>query len=187
MDGAANHKPRQHRSATCQCGKVTFEAVGPPIVTAACYCASCQQAGRRFEQLACAPAVLDPDGGTVMVLYRKDRVRCVIGHQYLEEHRLNPDSPTRRVVATCCNSPMFADFTRGHWLSMFRNRFATDAPALEMRVMTSGRRAGVELGGDVPNYRGHSGRFMLKLLAAWIAMGLRRPGIAWGKTAPGAR
>jgi len=44
------------------------------------------------------------DGGTDYVLYRKDRVQCVTGQEYLEEHRLKPDSPTRRVIATCCNS-----------------------------------------------------------------------------------
>jgi len=168
-------------SATCQCGKVKFEAAGPPILTGACFCTSCQEAGSQFEQLPSAPPVLDPDGGTGMILYRKDRVQCVMGQEYLEERRLKHDSPTRRVVATCCNSAMFLDFTKGHWLSMFRNRFQTGAPPLEMRVMTSERRAGVELADDLPNYSGHSGKFMLKLIAAWMAMGFRRPEITWGK------
>jgi hypothetical protein len=181
-EGAVNQKQHKPLSAMCQCGSVKFEAVGAPILTAACYCTSCQEAGRRFEQLASAPPVLDPDGGTGLILYRKDRVRCVTGQQYLEEHRLKPDSPTRRVVARCCNSAMFLDFTKGHWLSMFRNRFPTGALPLEMRVMTKERRAGLELANDVPNHGGHSGRFMLKLIMAWIAMGFRRPEIAWGKT-----
>src|SRR5262249_16982520 len=102
--------------------------------------------------------------------------------QYLEERRLKPDSPTRRVIAKCCNSAMFLDFTKGHWLSMFRNRFPTGAPPLEMRVMTKERRLGVELADDLPNYSGHSGKFMLKLITAWIAMGFRRPEITLGKT-----
>jgi hypothetical protein len=169
-------------SATCHCGKVTFAAAGPPILACACYCTSCQEAGRQFEQLASAPPVLDPDGGTGLILYRKDRVQCVTGHQYLEEHRLKSESPTRRVIATCCNSAMFLDFTKGHWLSMFRNRFRTDAPPLEMRVMTKERRAGVALADDLPNQDGRSGKLMLKLIAAWIAMGFRRPEITWGKT-----
>jgi hypothetical protein len=166
----------------CQCGKVKFEAVGPPILVCSCYCTSCQEAGRQFEQLASAPPVLDPDSGTGFILYRKDRVHCVIGQQYLEEHRLRPDSPTRRVIATCCNSPMFLDFTKGHWLSMFRSRFLIDAPPLEMRVMTKERCGGVELTDDLPNYNGHSGKFMLKLIAAWVAMGFRRPKITLEKT-----
>jgi hypothetical protein len=177
------NQKQQHLSATCQCGKVKFETVGSPILTGTCYCTSCQQAGRQLGQLAAAPPLLDPDGGTSMVLVRKDRVQCVTGQAYLEEHRLKPESATRRVVATCCNSAMFLDFTKGHWQSMFRNRFATDAPPLEMRVMTAERRAGVELADDLPNYAGHSGKFMLKLIAAWIAMGFRRPEISWGKPA----
>ena len=65
---------------------------------------------------------------------------------------------------------------------MYRNRFPAGAPPLEMRVMTKERRAGVELADDVPNYDGHSGKFMVKLIAAWMAMGFRRPQIAWGKS-----
>jgi len=177
-----SQKQHQHLASTCQCGKVKFEAIGPPILTGACYCTSCQEAGRRFEQLASAPPVLDPDSGTSLVLYRKDRVQCVTGQEHLEEHRLTPDSPTRRVVAICCNSAMFLDFTKGHWLSMYRSRFPAGAPPLEMRVMTKERRAGVELADDLPNYDSHSGKFMLKLITAWIAMGFRRPEITWGKT-----
>lgn len=177
-----NQKPHNRLSALCQCGKVNLEAVGRPILTGSCYCRSCQEAGRRFEQLASAPAVLNAGGGTDFVLYRKDRVRCVTGQQHLEEHRLSPDSPTRRVVAACCNSAMFLDFTRGHWLTIYRDRFARGAPPLEMRVMTEQRPAGIELADDVPNYARHSGKFMLKLVAAWMAMGFRRPEITLGKT-----
>jgi hypothetical protein len=165
---------------------VKLEAAGRPILAACCYCASCQEAGRRFQQRPSAPAILDPDGGTDYVLYRKDRVRCATGQEYLEEHRLKPDSPTRRVIATCCNSAMFLDFTGGHWLTMYRSRLPAGAPPVEMRVMTRDRRDGVALADDLPNYDGHSGKFMLKLVAAWIAMGFRRPEIAWGKTIRGA-
>jgi hypothetical protein len=185
-EGAMNQKQDEQLYATCQCGKVKFEAAGRPIVTGSCYCTSCQEAGHQFEQLASAPPVLDSDSGTSMILYRKDRIQCVMGQEYLEERRLKPDSPTRRVVATCCNSAMFLDFTKGHWLSMFRNRFPTGAPPLEMRFMTRERRVGVELADDVPNYSGHSGKFMMKLIAAWIAMGFRRPEISLGKTSGGA-
>ena len=177
-----NQKQHKHLSAICQCGKVKFEAVGPPILTGSCYSTSCQEAGRQFEQLASAPPVLASDSGIGLILYRKDRVQRMMGQQYLEEHRLKPDSPTRRVIAKCCNSAMFLDFTKGHWLSMFRNRFPTDAPPLEMRVMTKERRVGVELANDLPNYNGRSGKFMLKLIAAWIAMGFRKPEITSGKS-----
>jgi hypothetical protein len=181
LEGAVNQKQNERLDATCQCGKVRFAAVGPPILTGACYCASCQEAARQRDETAPGPPMLDADSGTGFILYRKDRVQCTMGQEHLEERRLKPDSPTRRIIATCCNSAMFLDFTKGHWLSMFRNRFSTAAPPLEMRVMTKARRAGVQLADDLPNYAGHSGKFMLKLMVAWLAMGFRRPEIAWGR------
>jgi hypothetical protein len=165
----------QELVASCQCGKVAFVAVGKPIVSAACYCKSCQEAARRFAQLPGAPAILNADGGTDFLLYRKDRVRCERGADLLQEHRLKPDSPTRRMLATCCNSAMFLEMKGGHWLSMYSSRFSVSAPSLEMRVMTRDRPAGVVLGDDVPNFAGHSAKFMWKLLRAWIAMGFRVP------------
>jgi hypothetical protein len=176
-----NRKQHKHLSAICRCGKVELEVFGRPILAGSCYCESCQEAGRRFEQLASAPAALNPDGGTDYVLYRKDRVHCAKGQQFLEEQRLKPDSPTRRVIATCCNSAMFLDFTKGHWLTIYRDRFPTGAPPLQMRLMTAERRGGVELADDLPNYAGPSGVFVWKLVRAWIAMGLRRPEITLGK------
>jgi hypothetical protein len=162
-------------TSRCACGSVEYEAVGAPITSAICYCASCQQAGRAFEQLPGAPPLLEPDGGTANVLYRKDRVRCIRGREHLKEVRLKPESPTRRLVATCCNSAMFLDFTKGHWLSMYRRRLPPDAPKIEMRIMTRDRRASVALADDVPNHRGFPGKLMIKLLAARIAMGFRSP------------
>ncbi len=78
---------------------------------------------------------------------------------------------------------MFLDITKGHWLSMYWNRFPTGAPPLEMRVMTSERLGGVELVKNVPNYSKHSGKFLLKLAVAWIAMGFSKPEIALGRAA----
>jgi len=171
---------KQHRSltASCRCGAVVLEVTGAPIVHTACYCESCQEAGRRMEQLPNAPSVLDADGGTDYVLYRKDRVRCVQGGERLEARRLKPESPTRRTVATCCNSAMFLDFTKGHWLTVYRARLPDDVPPLEMRVMTADRREGVVLPDDMPNYAAHTGRFMWKLLTAWAAMGFRTSKVA---------
>ena len=70
-------RPMNIMKSRCACGSVEYEAIGTPITSAICYCASCQEAGRAFEQLPAAPPVLEPDGGTATVLYRKDRVRCV--------------------------------------------------------------------------------------------------------------
>ena len=162
-------------TASCRCGAVVLEAAGAPIVHAACYCTSCQEAGRQIEHLPDAPPVLDVDGGTDVVLYRKDRVRCLQGGERLQARRLKPASPTRRMVATCCNSAMFLDFTKGHWLTLYRARLSGQVPPLEMRIMTADRREGVLLPEDVPNYPAHTGKLMGRLLAAWGLMGFRRP------------
>ncbi len=162
-------------TASCRCGAVAFDVVGAPIVCAACYCESCQEAGRRIEQIADAPPVLGADGGTDFILHRKDRVLCVKGGEKLQEHRLKPGSTTRRMVAGCCNSAMFLEFSQGHWLSLYRGRLSEGAPPLEMRVMTKNRRAGVELDAAVPSYATHSAKFMWRLLSAWAAMGFRVP------------
>lgn len=161
-------------TASCRCGQVGFAISGAPIMRVACYCTSCRTAGREFEQAFGASPVVGDDGGTDMVLYRKDRVVQTVGADRLREHRLKPDSPTRRMVATCCNTPMMLDFTKGHWLNFYRGCLPGQIPALEMRVMTADKPAGVTLPGDVPNYAGRPGKFMWKLLSAWAAMGFRK-------------
>ena len=144
-----------------------------------CYCASCQEAGRRYQAVPGADAVLAEDGGTDYVLYRKDRVRCVQGWDLFEERRLKPESPTRRMYARCCNTGMFLDFTNGHWLAVYRGRLPNDMPPATMQIMTAERPEGegVILSHDMANYPGRSAKLMLKLLGAWMAMGFRRPAI----------
>jgi hypothetical protein len=169
--------PPKISSAACRCGKVKLEVLGEPILRGICYCRSCQQAGRRHQAAADADRVLGQDGGTDYVLYRKDRVRCVDGGDLLEERRLTPATPTRRMFARCCNTAIFLDFTRGHWLTIYRGRLGDDIAPATMRMMTAERPNGVALADDITNYRGHSSQFMLKVLRAWIAMGFRRPAV----------
>ncbi len=169
--------PPKMTSATCRCGKVELRIIGKPILRGICYCTSCQQAGRLHQAETGADLVLSEDGGTDYVLYRKDRVRCVGGGDLLEERRLKPETPTRRMFARCCNTAMFLDFTKGHWLTIYRDRLGEDIPPATMRMMTADRPAGAGLPDDMANYRGHSGTFMLKILRAWISMDFRRPAV----------
>jgi hypothetical protein len=164
-------------TTSCRCGKVAFNLKGPPIVRVACYCTSCQTAGHAFVREFGPPSVVAEDGGTDMVLYRKDRVAQNSGSDWLREHRLTPDSATRRMVATCCGTPMVLDFTKGHWLSFYRGRLPEDIPALDMRVMTQEKPVAVTLPDDVPVHATRSAGMMWKLLTAWGAMGFRRPQI----------
>jgi hypothetical protein len=167
----------ERTSARCRCGKVEFQIGGAPILRGICYCASCQEAGRRYQAAPGVDSVLAEDGGTDYVLYRKDRIRCVQGGDVLEERRLKPGSPTRRMHARCCNTAMFLDFTKGHWLAVYRGRLPNNIPPATMRMMTAERPEGVILPDDMANYPRYSGKFMLKLLLAWMAMGFRRPAI----------
>ncbi|MEC7764628.1 MAG: hypothetical protein VX874_22180 [Pseudomonadota bacterium] len=166
--------------ATCTCGKVRIEITGTPIMVTECGCTSCQTAGQAFGD------VLTAHFTTPYVMVRKDRVRLASGSGSLEARRLKPDSATRRVVATCCGAPMYLEFEKGHWLSIYAARLPEAARgALECRTMTKDLPEGIVLPTDVPNPKTHTPGFMLKLLGAWVAMGFRTPKIDWAKEAPG--
>lgn len=163
----------------CACGQVQLQVEGAPIVSVECCCNSCRAAGARIQALPAARQVLETNGATRFVLYRKDRIRFLEGADHLKEFRLTPGAKTRRVVATCCNTPVFLEFEQGHWLSLYGCLWSTGTlPRLEMRTMTGDLPPGVVLPDDVPNGKSHSASFMFKLLGAWLRMGLRSPKIA---------
>jgi hypothetical protein len=167
-------------SLTCNCGEVVLEIEGRHIISTECCCESCRQAGAHLQSLPGAPSFLEPNGNTRFVLYRKDRVRCEKGADALKEYRLKPEAKTRRVVATCCNTPMFLEFTQGHWLSLYGHLWPdASLPALEMRTMAGDLPNGVSLPDDVPNAKTHSLKFFARLIGAWAAMRFRTPKIAY--------
>jgi hypothetical protein len=157
-------------SLRCSCGAVAFEARGRPIVASICHCDDCQKASRELESLPGAPPILDKNGGTPYVLYRRDRVACVRGENLLQEYRLAGEANTKRVLASCCNSAMFLDFEKGHWLSLYHDRFEGPAPSPQMRVQTKYKPEGAIIPKDLPSSSGFSPAFILRLLGARIAM-----------------
>jgi hypothetical protein len=165
---------KNRTTARCLCANVELEVIGDPITSTVCYCESCQEGSRQIQALPNGHPVCDSDGGTAYVLYRKDRVEYSKGSQLLRGYKLRDESSTNRVVATCCNSPMFLNFEKGHWLSIYQTALRGDLPPLEMRVHTKSKPTGIDLPDDVPSYSGYSFRFMAKLFGAWIAMLLRR-------------
>lgn len=168
-------RPSTTISARCRCGAFSLCATGAPILSTACYCKSCQAAA---PMLGSAEPLLEADGGTLCVLHRKDRVSWTCGPEALREHRLTPSSTTRRVVARCCDTPMFMEFTDGHWLSLYTRRITPDArPPLQSRVMTRDAPPGARFDDGIPSYRTHSARFYGQLLWAWACMGFRAPAI----------
>jgi hypothetical protein len=159
--------------ASCACGSVKFDAAGKPILSAVCYCDDCQEGGRQIDALPNAARVQEPDGGTSYLLFRKDRFTCVKGGDLLKDLRIREKSNTRRVLASCCNSGMFLDFEKGHWISAYRGRFAGDVPAAQMRIQTRYRSNDTELPDDLPVYAAFPFKFILKMVGARIAMSLR--------------
>lgn len=162
--------------ARCACGKVTLALTGRPIVSVVCYCDDCQAAARRIEALTNAPPVAEPDGGSALLLYRKDRMSVVDGDQLLRADKLKPGSATNRMIATCCNTALFIGFDRGpHWVSVFRSRLAGDRPPIDMSIQTRFRRVDAPALPDrPPHYATYPFGLLGKLVRARIAMLLGR-------------
>ena len=171
------------QTLSCPCGQVHLAAPAAPIASVECCCASCREAGARLARLPGAAPVLGPYGTTRFELHRKDRVRILAGEEHLAEFRLTPETKTRRVVATCCNTPVFLEFKGGHWLSLYGALWPEGTlPRLQMRTMAGDLPDPSVLPRDVPNARSHSLAFMARLLRAWVAMGFRSPKVVVGGT-----
>ena len=142
-------------AAVCRCGETAIALAGDPIQSVICHCESCRTAALAFERDLNAPKTVSAEGGVDYCLYRKDRVTVTQGAHNLREYRLKAESPTRRVVASCCGSPMFLDFTPGHWLTVFRDRLSGPAPEPRMRIMTRDKPEDVTLPTAIPAYAAH--------------------------------
>lgn len=164
------------KKLACACGTLKLEVEAAPIIAVECYCNSCRSAAARIAALPGAPQVAGANGGTHYLMYRKDRVRFVSGADQLAGFLLTPESHTRRVVAKCCNTPIFTEFQNGHWLSMYASLWpAADRVSATERTMTSDLPAGTVLPTDKLNSKTQSLGFMGKLLLAWVAMRFRVP------------
>lgn len=161
---------------SCACGKTQMQITGKPIATVECCCTSCRTGAALLEALEGAPKLLTAHSTVPYVMIRKDRVDFVAGRENLAEFRLTPKSKTRRVIAICCNTPVFTEFQSGHWLSLNAQLWPAESlPAVELRTMAKDAPEGVTLPDDVPNVKTHNLRFFLKLFGAWAAMRFRSP------------
>jgi hypothetical protein len=158
-------------TATCACGRVALELNGAPIASLVCYCDDCQAGARQIEALPAASPVQTPDGGTAYVIYRKDRVQKTKGAELLKALKLKPQSPTNRVIASCCNSAMLLNFDDSkHWVDIYPERIGADAPPIQMRVCTKFAPDAASIPADVPRYPKYAMPFLGKLIGAKIAM-----------------
>lgn len=166
----------------CACGQFHLEVTGAPFITTECHCNSCRAAAGRLAALPLARPMTEANSGTSFVLYRKDRVAFPHGTATLRGYRLADTAPTRRVVTTCCNSPVFLEFQGAHWLSLYASLWPeATRPPTRIRTMTGDRPAGAPLDAALPAGGLVTAGFYAKLLAAWIAMGFKTPKIAIGE------
>ncbi|MEZ2131273.1 MULTISPECIES: GFA family protein [unclassified Sinorhizobium] len=160
-----------HLSCTCKAFRLAFR--GSPIISTECHCNSCNQAASRLEPLT-AQTVRTAHGGTRYVLYRKDRIGFPAGTDMLQEFRLHPHATTRRVLTSCCKTPIFLEFKGGHWLSLYGNLWQQDdLPPLDLRTMTED--ADNLVPEDVPAGMLATTSFYTRLFMAWVAMRFKVP------------
>ena len=132
-----------------------------------------------MEALPGAPPVVGTEGGSHYVLYRKDRVQITRGRERLRHFRLSAKTQTRRVLATCCNTPVLVELKGGHWASLNANLWhGQSLPAPDLRTQTGDLPDGVALDDSVPSGGWETTKFYGKLLGAWIAMGFKVPVLA---------
>ena len=162
----------------CACGKTRLEVQGAPILVSECLCDSCRTAAERLAALPGARSVLTAYGATPCAEYRKDRVRVVSGAEHLREFRLSAEAGSRRIVATCCNTPVFLELKGAHWLSVYLHLWPqATRPQPQLRTMVGDLPDASALPDDIPNRKSHTASFYAKLFAAWVAMGFRNPKI----------
>lgn len=170
---------RKTQQLSCACGKFHIELEGAPFITTECHCNSCREAAHRLADLPLAQPMTEANGGTPFVLYRKDRVRFPDGAAQLRAYRLCDKAPTRRVVTTCCHSPVFLEVQGGHWLSLYASLWPeTSRPPTQIRTMTSDLQDPTVLDRAIPSGKWTIAGFYAKLLAVWIAMGFKAPKVA---------
>jgi len=118
-----------------------------------------------------APSVRDPDGGTAYIVYRKDRVTYTKGSELLKDYKLEQNSKTNRVVASCCNSAVLMRFDDArHWVPVYRARLSPNPPAIQMRICTSFMAEDGVIPNDVPSHRDYPPALLMRLLSSRVAM-----------------
>jgi hypothetical protein len=97
----------------------------------------------------------------------------VSGAENLVAYKLHEHAPTRRMVASCCNSGMFLKFEPGFWVSSYRLRYSGDLPPIEMRNQTRDRKAEMPIPSDAASFSRYPVRLFAKLIRARIEKLLR--------------
>lgn len=168
-------KVTQNRfSAVCACGKVAFEADAAPMLRLLCHCDDCQAANAIVDALPGGKSGCTPEGATDSTLFRRDHVRCVRGQEHLEALKLRPDSPTTRMLATCCNS-LVGNYFNNWWPHVALRTFCADAPTVtpSFRIFTKFATDKSRIPNDLPHYATFPVTFGLRLVGMALQLKLR--------------
>lgn len=158
--------------AACRCGKVRLEAVGPPIAHIICYCDDCQAAACKIDALDNGWSGQGKDGGTPSLLFRRDRVSIVEGAEKIIEISVRKRTPTRRLVASCCNTALTQIHDNGWPHSGIKTSlFIGPVPPPEFRIHIRYAPAPRQLPRDLPKYPSVPARLVFRLLKAKLALG----------------
>jgi hypothetical protein len=169
-------KANPNHIAQCRCGAVEVGAWSDPILVTACYCDDCQAASERLAASGNSAPLAGADGGTEFMVFRRDRIACVRGAENLEPMRLIATSKTRRMIARCCETPMYIAFDdKRPWVSALRAGFGAGAPPVEMRICTRFRRPEHKAEDGVPEHPGYPAAMILRVVAVWPRMLFSRP------------
>lgn len=157
----------------CACGQIEVEVHGRPLLTLACYCDDCQAAGKQIQTLLPnARSGLDPDGGTVSAIVRKDRIRIARGEPLLVAHKLRPDSRATRSIASCCNSNLLTRFDGAVPIVGLRD-FSDDARLQpDLCVYTRYAHDRTRIAHRAPKHAGVPIKLLLKIMLASVAIRL---------------
>ncbi|GAB5428829.1 MAG: DUF6151 family protein [Devosia indica] len=170
--------PKTTTTLRCACGQFHLELIGDPFSASECHCRSCRSAAQRLSILPPAFPIAAGNGGVPYALYRKDRISFPDGTANLAEFRLSDTAPTRRVLTTCCNTPVFLEFEGGHWVSFFTGLWPESRrPTPQIRTQTGDVPDGVTLDDSLPAGTTTTAGFYARLLGEWIAMGFKSPRI----------
>ena len=164
----------------CRCGAVALEAAGDPSMSNECLCDSCRSAAGIFSALDGGLNLADPKGATHVLIYRTDKISCLRGAGHLKEHRLEPESGTRRIVATCCNTPLFLDVVQGPWLSLYAINWPGEhVPPVQYRTFCNDLEDPGVLPADVPNGKPVPLGVVRRFLSMTIALKFRIPKVTF--------
>lgn len=158
----------------CQCGAIECKGAGLPFLSAVCYCDHCQEAAHQIEAKG-GPLVADADGGTALCLIRNDKFKIERGSDKLRPHLRDSASSTSRMVASCCNSAMFLDFTDGRfWKSVMIARIAGPKPKIEMRLCTRYRNSLLPWPDEAPRHAKFPVSALARIGRQWLDMKIGR-------------